>query len=129
MKTFASVDNYISSFSGEKNNLLAQLRETILKSVPPDAEEKISYGMPAYKLKGILVFFAAWKAHIGFYPSPSGIEAFKKELSVYQISKGTVQFPFDKPLPLELISKIVHFRVNENLLKAELKKRKQSISK
>jgi uncharacterized protein YdhG (YjbR/CyaY superfamily) len=79
--------------------------------------------MPVYKMKGVLVYFAAWKNHIGFYPSTSGIEAFKKELSVYNISKGTVQFPLDKPLPLDLFAKIVQFRVNENLKKAEIKKK------
>ncbi|HEY9113903.1 MAG TPA: DUF1801 domain-containing protein [Bacteroidales bacterium] len=124
MKTIATVDEYISSFSGETKNLLIQLRETILASVPEGTEEKISYGMPAYKLKGMLVYFASWKNHIGFYPSTSGIEFFKNELADYSISKGTVQFPIDKPLPLELITKIVRFRVNENLKKAELKKKK-----
>lgn len=123
MKTFKTVDEYISSFSGEVKANLVQIRETI-KAAAPAAEEKISYGMPAYKLKGVLVYFAAWKSHIGFYPSTSGIEKFKKELSSYQISKGTIQFPLDKPLPLELIAKIVQYRVNENLKKIALKRKK-----
>jgi len=123
MKTFESVDEYIASFSGETNNLLIQLRQTIQKAAP-DAEEKIGYGMPVYKLKGVLVYFAAWKNHIGFYPSVTGIETFKKELSAYPISKGTVQFSLSKALPLELVSKIVQYKVNENLKKAELKKEK-----
>jgi len=123
MKTFTSVDEYISSFSGETKNLLIQLRETIRKAAP-EAEEKISYGMPAYKLKGVLVYFAAWKNHIGFYPSTSGVEAFKKELSTYNISKGTVQFPLDKQMPLDLITKIVQHRAHENFKKAEMKKKK-----
>jgi len=123
MKTFTSVDEYISSFSGETKNLLIQLRETIRKAAP-EAEEKISYGMPAYKLKGVLVYFAAWKNHIGFYPSTSGVEAFKKELSTYNISKGTVQFPLGKELPFGLISKIVQHRAHENVKKAEMKKKK-----
>lgn len=123
MRTFASVDEYISSFSGETKNLLIQLRETI-QMAAPGAEEKTSYGMPVYKMKGVLVYFAAWKNHIGFYPSVSGIESFKRELSAYPISKGTVQFPLDKPLPLGLIEKIVQFRVYENLKKAELKKKR-----
>jgi uncharacterized protein YdhG (YjbR/CyaY superfamily) len=83
MKSFESVDEYISSFSGETKNLLIRLREAI-QMAAPDAEEKISYGMPVYKMKGVLVYFAAWKNHIGFYPSVSGIEAFNIELSAYQ---------------------------------------------
>jgi uncharacterized protein YdhG (YjbR/CyaY superfamily) len=79
--------------------------------------------MPVYKFYGMLVYFAAYKKHIGFYPTASGINTFKKELSVYKFAKGSVQFPIDKPLPLELISKIVYYRVNENLNKSMLKKK------
>jgi uncharacterized protein YdhG (YjbR/CyaY superfamily) len=87
---------------------------TTIKSAAPGAEEKISYQMPTFALKGNLVHFAAHKKHIGFYPTPSGIQAFKEELSIYETSKGAIRFPIDKPLPLDLISKIVKFRVNEN---------------
>ncbi len=93
-----------------------QVRETIRASAP-QAEETIKYGIPTFTLHGNLVHFGAYKHHIGFYPAPSGIEAFKKELSVYKCAKGSVQFPVDKPLPLTLITKIVKFRVKENLSK------------
>ena len=101
---------------------MAQLRATI-KKVAPQAEEVISYGMPAFKLKGMLVWFAAYAHHIGFYPTASGITAFKKELSIDKGGKGSVQFPFDKPLPLGLVAKIVQFKVAENLQKAAMKKK------
>ena len=114
MKKPKDVDEYISDSAIEVQKILGQLRTTIRKTAPL-AEEIISYGMPAYKLNGILVYFAPRKNHIGFYPTASGIEAFKKELSAYKWSKGAVQFPLDKPLPLGLISKIVKFRVKENL--------------
>lgn len=123
MQKYNTVDEYINSFSGETKEKLNQLRKTILKTAG-EAEEKMSYGMPAYKLQGMLLYFAAWKNHIGFYVMTSGIEVFKKELSKYKVSKGTVQFPLDKPLPLGLISKIVLYRVAENLKKAELKRKK-----
>lgn len=87
-----------------------------IKSIASDAKEVISYGMPAYRQNQILVYFAGYSKHIGFYPTSSGIEAFKEELSVYKTSKGTVQFPLDKPLPLDLISNIVKFRQEENWL-------------
>ena len=99
---------------------MKKLRQTIRKAAP-EAEEVISYQMPAYKLQGMLVYFAAYKNHIGFYPTGSGIFAFKKELSIYECSKGTVRFPLDKPLPLGLIGKIVKFRVKENLEKKKKK--------
>ncbi len=92
---------------------MRKVRETIRKTAP-DAEEKISYQIPTFIFHGNLVHFAAWKNHIGFYPSSSGINAFRKELSMYEVSKGSVQFPLDKPIPLGLISKIVRFRVKEN---------------
>ena len=103
---------------------MEELRATI-KAAAPEAEEKISYQMPTFALKGNLVHFAAYKNHIGFYPTPSGIEAFKHELSIYEGSKGSVKFPIEKPLPLELISKIVAFRVAENLKQAERKASKK----
>jgi uncharacterized protein YdhG (YjbR/CyaY superfamily) len=116
------IDTYIAGFPKEVQEKLAQLRATI-KKVVPQAEEVISYGMPAFKLKGMLVWFAAYAHHIGFYPAASGIAAFKKELSVYKGAKGSVQFPLDKPLPLGLITKMVKFRMAENLQKAEMKKK------
>ena len=117
-----SIDEYIGTFPQEIQILLEQVRATI-KQAAPEAEEAIKYAMPTFVLNGNLVHFAAFKNHIGFYPVPSGIEAFKKELSVYKGAKGSVQFPFDKPLPLKLISQIVKFRVNESQLKAKTKKR------
>ena len=110
-----NVDEYISGFPEETQELLEQLR-TIIKKAAPQATEVISYGMPAFRLNGMLVWFGAHSAYIGLYPRASGIEAFKKELSVYKMSKGAVQFPFDHSLPSGLITKIVKFRVKENLL-------------
>ena len=107
-----NVDEYIASFPEKTQKLLKQLRSAV-KSAAPEADEVISYSMPAYKLKRILLYFAGHKNHIGFYPGASGIEAFKKELSLYKGAKGSVQFPLDKPLPLELITDIVRYRVNE----------------
>jgi len=115
---FEDIDSYIASFPEETRKLLQQLRITISKAVP-EAKETINYGMPTFTLKGNLVHFAAFKNHIGFYPTPSGIEAFKKELSVYEGAKGSVQFPLAKPIPFDLISKIVEFRVKENLKKVK----------
>jgi len=115
---YASIDEYITLFPEEIQGKLQQLRATI-KASAPDASEKISYQMPAFVLKGNLVYFAAFKDHISFFPTSSGIQAFKQELSIYKGSKGTVRFPLDQPLPLDLISKIVKFRVAENLQKAE----------
>jgi uncharacterized protein YdhG (YjbR/CyaY superfamily) len=117
--TFIGVEEYIGSFPAGTQNLLKQLR-TIIRETAPEAEEVISYKMPAFKLHGMLVYFAGYEKHIGFYPTASGIHAFKDELSHYKSSKGSVQFPLDKPLPLELIRKIVQFRVKENLLKAQM---------
>lgn len=115
---FNDIDGYIADFPKETQELLTQVRTTIRKAAP-DAKEKISYGMPTFTLNGNLVYFAAYKNHIGFYPVPSGIEAFKKELSVYKGAKGSVQFPIDQPIPYDLISKIVKFRVKENLKKSK----------
>lgn len=100
---------------------LQQLRKTIIKAAPK-AEEVISYKMPGYKYQGMLVYFAGYKNHIGFYGTPAGHEAFKKELSVYKTGKGSVQFPLDKPLPLALIKKIVLFRVAQNEARVQEKK-------
>jgi uncharacterized protein YdhG (YjbR/CyaY superfamily) len=121
---FTSIDEYISTFPEEIQKILEELR-AIIKASAPDAEEKISYQMPTFALKGNLVHFAAWKKHIGFYPTSSGTQAFKHELSIYEGAKGSVKFPIEKPLPLELISKIVKFRVAENLRKADIKSGKR----
>ena len=99
---------------------LQEIRAAI-KSAAPNATEKISYQMPTFYLNGNLVHFAAFKEHIGFYPTPSGIEAFQKELSIYKGAKGSVQFPLDEPMPLKLISRIVKFRAAENLKQAKVK--------
>jgi uncharacterized protein YdhG (YjbR/CyaY superfamily) len=118
---FYSIDEYIATFPKDIQKILQEVRAAI-KAAAPEAEEKISYQMPTFTLNGSnLVHFAAFKKHIGFYPTPSGIEAFQKELSVYKGAKGSVQFPIDEPMPLKLISRIVNFRVVENLKKAKLK--------
>ena len=115
-----SIDEYFVSFPTEIQKLLQQVR-TAIKKAAPDAEEAIKYAMPAFVYKGNLVFFAAYKNHIGFYPTPSGIIAFKKDLAAYQTSKGAVQFPLDKPMPVGLITKIVKYRVKENSEKEKTK--------
>ncbi|MEZ4774615.1 MAG: DUF1801 domain-containing protein [Bacteroidia bacterium] len=120
--TVKDIDTYISEFPEEIQVMLEQIRATIRKAAP-EAEEAIKYAMPTFVLNGNLVHFAAFKNHIGFYPVPSGIKAFEAELSVYKMGKGSVQFPLDKPMPLELIDKIVRFRVVENADKATKKKR------
>jgi uncharacterized protein YdhG (YjbR/CyaY superfamily) len=114
---FTSIDEYIAAFPADVQKILQELRATI-QAAAPDAEEKISYQMPTFFLNGNLVHFAAFKNHIGFYPAPQGIEAFKGELSKYKGAKGSVQFPLDKPLPLKLIGRIVKFRAAENRKKA-----------
>ena len=101
---------YKTSYPEETQILLERIRAAVKKAAP-QAEEVISYGMPAFKLNGMLVWFAAHTKHIGFYPGDSGIETFKKELSIFKNAKGSVQFPFDKPLPLDLVTRIVEFRV------------------
>jgi uncharacterized protein YdhG (YjbR/CyaY superfamily) len=115
-----TIDDYIKNSPKEVQEILETVQATIQEAAP-DAKEKISYGIPTFELHGNLVHFAAFKNHIGFYPVPSGIEKFKKELSKYKGAKGSVQFPLDEPMPLELISKIVKFRVKENLAKAKAK--------
>jgi uncharacterized protein YdhG (YjbR/CyaY superfamily) len=118
---FKTIDEYIKSYPEDIQVILEKLRQTI-REAAPGAEEVISYRMPAFKLNGILVYFAAYKNHIGFYPTSSGINAFKSEISRYPVSKGTVQFPLDKPIPYGLVKKIVAFRVKENLGKQKTKK-------
>jgi len=115
-----TIDDYISGFNPDIQERLRILRTTIKKAAPA-AEEKVSYGMPAFTLKGMLVYFAAHTKHIGFYPFTTAIATFREELSAFKTAKGTVQFPNDNPLPLELISEIIRFRVEENLYKAEIK--------
>ena len=112
-----NIDEYIAGFPENIQEILENIRATIKRAVP-DAAEAISYQMPTFTLKGNLVHFAAFKNHIGFYPTPTGTEKFHKELSVYKGAKGSVRFPLDKPIPYALISKIVKFRVKENLAKA-----------
>lgn len=111
-----TIDEYIADFPEKIRLKLEQVREAIKKAAP-EAEETIKYGMPTFTLNGNLVYFAAFKNHIGFYPVPTGIEAFKKEFSVYKTGKGSVQFPLDQPMPLDLITKVARFRVEENLNK------------
>ena len=114
------IDKYISTFPPEVQKRLKSLRETIRKAAP-DAEEKIGYGIPTFTLNGNLVHFGGFKNHVGFYPDPSGIKAFEKELAPYVGAKGSVQFPHDKALPLALITKIVKYRVKENMEKGKKK--------
>lgn len=122
MKQTISIDQHISQFPKETQQLLELLRMTILQAAPK-AEEVISYNMPAFKYKGVLVWFAGYKNHIGFYPSASPIEIFKNNLKEYKTSKGAIQFPLDKPLPLKLITKIVKLRIKQNIEKQKLKKK------
>jgi len=116
-----NIDEYIAGFPKEIQKKLEEIRATIRKAAP-DAEETINYAIPTFKLNGNLVHFAAFKSHIGFYPTPDGIEAFKKELSAYEGAKGSVQFPLDRPLPLALISQIVNFRVEKQKAKSRKQK-------
>jgi uncharacterized protein YdhG (YjbR/CyaY superfamily) len=121
MQTFKDIDSYISEQAVDVRDRLEQIRQ-VVKTSAPKAEEVISYGMPAFKYHGMLVYFAAFKNHIGFYALPSGNDAFQKELSAYKQGKGSIQFPLDKPIPLTLIKKIVKFRVKENIEKVGIKK-------
>ncbi len=114
-----NIDEYISGFPAEIQEILAAIRE-IVQQEAPQAEERIRYGMPTFYLYGNLVHFAAFKKHIGFYPTPAGIEEFVEELSPYKNSKGAVQFPLNQPIPFELIRKIVAYRVKQTLAKANL---------
>lgn len=121
---YKTIDEYISTFPNNVQQILQTLRNVIKESAP-EAKEKISYQMPTFDLYGNLVHFAAYKNHIGFYPAPSGIDAFKVELSKYKGAKGSVQFPIAEPLPYELIKNIVEFRVQENIKKREEKNSKK----
>ena len=116
----SNIDEYMAGLPENIQKILEELRSTIRKAAPA-AEETINYGIPTFTLNGNLVHFAAFKNHIGFYPAPSGIEAFKKELSVYDGAKGSVQFPVKDKLPMALITKIVKFRVKENIERAKEK--------
>ena len=118
--SFSTIDEYIATFPAEIQAKLEEMRATI-RAAAPEATEKISYQMPTFYLNGNLVHFAAFKSHIGFYPVPSGIEAFREELSQFKGAKGSVQFPYDQPLPLNLVTRIVKFRVDENLKKMKKK--------
>lgn len=113
---FQITDEYIAAFPSDIRDLLEKIRQTIRKAAP-EAEEVISYQMPTFRQHGILVHFAAFKNHIGFFPTPSAIVAFKEELSPYETSKGTIKFPMDEPIPFDLITKITKFRVKENTAK------------
>ena len=119
-----NIDDYIAGFPLDVQRILQKVRATI-KEAAPDAEEAISYQMPTFRLEGNLVHFAAFKNHIGLYPTPSGTERFRKELSSYETGKGSIRFPLDKPIPYDLIAKIVKFRVRENLEKAAARRSKR----
>lgn len=121
IKAAATVDEYIAAAEPQVRKALKEIRKTIRAAVP-QAEEVISYQMPAYKYHGMLAFFAAWKNHISFYPAPWGAEALKKQMSRYEGSKGTIKFPVDEPIPLSLVTKMVKYRMKENLEKANAKK-------
>ncbi len=115
------IDEYIAGFPKETQMILEKIRVTI-QNAAPDAVEKISYGMPTFTQNGNLVYFAAYKNHIGFYATPKGNIAFQKEISIYKAGKGSIQFPIDESMPLNLIAQMVKFRVMENLEKAKTKK-------
>lgn len=120
----ATIDDYIAGFPDHIQAILQQIR-MIVREAAPEAQETIKYQMPTFTLQGNLVHFAAFKNHIGFYPTPTGIESFQKELSVYKGAKGSARFPLDQPIPFELIRKIVAFRVEENLERAAAKGKKK----
>jgi uncharacterized protein YdhG (YjbR/CyaY superfamily) len=115
---YRSIDEYIEAFPAEVQKALREIRSAVRRAAP-QAKEKISYKMPAFELYGNLVYFAAFKKHVGFYPTPHGMVAYEKELAGYKQGKGSVQFPLDRPMPLELIEKIVATRVEENIRKRE----------
>lgn len=120
---YTTIDEYINTFPESIQEKLQAVRETI-RGAAPEAVETISYGMPAFKMKGILVYFAAFKNHIGFFPTASGVKAFEAKLSGYKCSKGTIQLPLAVPIPHDLIAEITAFRVMEDLEKAKLRKKK-----
>ncbi len=119
-----SIDEYIAGFPNDVQAILKEIRSTI-RAAAPKATEKISYQIPTFALDENLVHFAAYKKHIGFYPTSSGIEKFQKELAGYKSSRGAVQFPIDRPIPLDLIARMVRFRVKESLKKARIKDKKK----
>lgn len=128
MKKPENVNEYIADFPEHTQKLLQQMRTIIQKAVPK-AEEVISYGMPAYKLHTVLVYFAGYKNHIGFYPTSSGIREFKDQFAAYKNSKGAVQFPIDEPLPAKLIKEITVFRAKEDIANAAIKSEKKAVAK
>jgi len=123
---FQTVDEYISTFPPATKKALKDIRSTIKKAAP-GAEEAISYNIPAFRLDGMLVWYAGYKEHIGLYPRPNVIQFFKKELTNYKLSKGAIQFPLDRPLPVELITRIVKYRIAENQAEAAAKTKKSKI--
>ena len=127
-KSYTTIDEYIALFPPEVQVKLEEIR-TAIREVVPSAIEKISYQMPTFFLEGNLVHFAAFKHHIGLFPTPSGIEQFAPELAPYKTSKGTIQFPLDQPIPIDLVRRITAFRVAENLAKAALMRKKRSHDK
>ncbi len=124
VSVFRSVDEYISAFHPDVQEKMNFLRQEIL-ALAPGVEERISYNMPAYHLNGSLLYFAAFKKHIGFYPTQSGINAYKEQLSKYKTAKGSIKLPLDQPLPVDLIREIIKFRVAENIERAQAKKRRE----
>ena len=118
------IDEYVAGFPNDVQEILEKIRMAIRKAAP-EAEETIKYRMPTFTLNGNLVHFAAFKKHIGFYPAPRAIEKFKRQLSVYEGAKGSARFPFDQPIPFDLISEIVKFRVRKNLERAQVKGKKR----
>lgn len=120
-RQFTTIDEYMETFPQDVKTRLQMIRQAI-REIAPEAEETIKYRMPTFTLHGNLVHFAAFKHHIGFYPTPSGTETFKKELSAYKTAKGSIQFPLDQPLPMPLIRRIVKFRVKENRERSQKKK-------
>lgn len=119
-----TIDDYIDGFPADVQLLLQKIRTTIKKAAP-QAEEAIKYQIPAFTFHGNLIFFAAFKNHIGLYPAPRGAEEFKRELAAYEGGKGTVQFPLDKPIPFKLIARMTKFRLKQNLERAEMKRKKR----
>jgi uncharacterized protein YdhG (YjbR/CyaY superfamily) len=120
MSTQPNIDAYIATFPESTQTILQKVR-AVIHAAAPNATEAIKYGIPTFILNGNLVHFGGYKHHIGFYPAPTGIEAFKDELAIYGSSKGTIQFPIDKPIPFDLITRVVKFRVDENLKKTKRK--------
>lgn len=120
---YQTIDDYINQYTGDIRERLTYLRE-VIKEAAPEASERISYQMPALFLHGVLVYFAAFKKHIGFFPTASGVIAFQDELTEYKCTKGTIQFPYNKPIPYDLVKRITQYRVTENISINEAKKKK-----